>query len=237
MANEGQLSDPPKLTSGDDIDKVLGQANPNPTRAGCPGREVLIAISRRERPIGDPAYEHLLKCSPCYREFRALQQSGLPKRDDARPRAMWLAASAAALLLMIAGAWFVLSNQRSRPPQEQPGQTAPAAAELRAELDLRKYSVARTDQSARELPPVSLPRGRLTATILLPVGSEPGPYEVQILDSNLRSVTSASGDSEIRDFVTTLRATIDLGSLPPGTYQLALRRHGEDWRLFPATVK
>ena len=56
MANEGQHSDPPELTSGDDIDKVLGQANPNPTRAGCPPREVLIALARRERPIGDPAY-------------------------------------------------------------------------------------------------------------------------------------------------------------------------------------
>jgi hypothetical protein len=77
----------------------------------------------------------------------------------------------------------------------------------------------------------------MTATILLPVGSEPGPYEAQILDSNLRSVTSAAGDAEIRDFVTTLRATIDLSSVPPGAYQLALRRHGEDWRLFPAEVK
>jgi hypothetical protein len=236
MANEGQHSDPPELTSGDDIDKVLGQANPNPTRAGCPGRDVLIALSRRERPIGDPAYEHLLKCSPCYREFRALQQSGVSKRADTRPRVVWYAASAAALLLVIAGAYFILPNQRSRTPVEQPG-SASATAELRAELDLRKYTVARTDQITPERPPVSLPRGRLTATILLPVGSEPGTYEVQILDSNLRSVASATGDAEIRDFVTTLRATIDIRSLQPGTYQLALRRHGEDWRLFPAVLK
>ena len=236
MANEGQHSDPPELTSGDDIDKVLGQANPNPTRAGCPGREVLSALSRRERPIGDPAYEHLLKCSPCYREFRVLQQSGAPKRTDPRPRVLWYAAAAAALVLVTAGAYFILPNQRSRPPIEQPS-SASATAELRAELDLRKYTVARTDQSTPERPPVSLPRGRLTATILLPVGSEPGTYEVQILDSNLRSVASATGDAEIRDFVTTLRATLDLGSLRAGTYQLALRRHGEDWRLFPADVK
>ena len=235
MANEGKHSDPPELTSGDDIDKVLGQANPNPTRAGCPGREVLSALSRRERPIGDPAYEHLLKCSPCYREFRALQKSGAPNRTDPRPRVLWYAA-AAALVLVIAGAYFILPNQRSRPPVE-PTRGASATAELRAELDLRKYTVARTDQNTPERPPVSLPRGRLTATILLPVGSEPGTYEVQILDSNLRSVASATGDAEIRDFVTTLNATIDLRSVPPGAYQLALRRHGEDWRLFSADVK
>ena len=49
----------------------------------------------------------------------------------------------------------------------------------------------------------------------------PGPYEVQILDSDLRSKASATGAAEIRDYVTTLRATIELGSLVPGTYQLA----------------
>ena len=56
MANEGQHSDQPELAAGDDIDKVLGRANPNPTRAGCPPREVLIELARRKRPIGDPAY-------------------------------------------------------------------------------------------------------------------------------------------------------------------------------------
>jgi hypothetical protein len=110
-------------------------------------------------------------------------------------------------------------------------------AELRTELDLRKYAVARSQEQADERPPVSLPRGRLTATILLPVGSEPGPYEVQLLDSNLQSNASAIGNAEIRDYVTTLRATIELGAVMPGRYQLALRRNGEEWRLFPAEVK
>jgi hypothetical protein len=76
----------------------------------------------------------------------------------------------------------------------------------------------------------------LNVTILLPVGSEPGPYEVQVLDSNLQSKASAPGNAEIRDYVTTLRTTIELGSLTPGAYQLALRRHGEEWHLFPARV-
>jgi hypothetical protein len=58
----------------DEIDEVLGRANPNPKREGCPARDVLIALSRRERPIGDPSYEHLVRCSPCYREVRTLQQ-------------------------------------------------------------------------------------------------------------------------------------------------------------------
>ena len=49
--------------------------------------------------------------------------------------------------------------------------------------------------------------------------------------------TSASGQAEIRNFVTILEARIDLRSTAPGEYQLALRRPGEDWHLYPARVK
>jgi hypothetical protein len=237
MANDGQYSDPPEAAWVDEFDEVLKVANPNPDRVGCPSQDVLIALTRRERPIGDPAYEHLLKCSPCYREFRALQQTGISVRPEPRSRMWWFAAVAAVLLLAAAGAWFGVFNRQSPGPEPQTREVPAATAELRTELDLRKYAVARSQEKADERPPVSLPRGRLTATILLPVGSEPGPYEVQVLDSNLQSKASATGNAEIRDFVTTLRATIDLGSVMPGRYQLALRRDGEEWRLFPAEVR
>jgi hypothetical protein len=78
---------------------------------------------------------------------------------------------------------------------------------------------------------------RLNATILLPVGSEPGAYEIQVLDSELRSQATASGQADIKNYITTLQTTLDLQSLPTGMYQLALRRQGDEWRMFPASVK
>ena len=57
------------------IDVVLGGANPNPRRVGCPPRRLLIELARRDRSISDPWYGHLSECSPCYREVRALQQA------------------------------------------------------------------------------------------------------------------------------------------------------------------
>src|SRR2546428_12586929 len=119
MANDGQHSDPPELSWVDEFDEVLRVANPNPDRAGCPPRDVLIAVSRRERPIGDPAYEHLLKCSPCYSEFRSMRQAGGQHRAGARARTWWLA-TAAALLLLAAGGWLFFPR-----PQES---VRPAAA-------------------------------------------------------------------------------------------------------------
>jgi len=69
----------------DEIDFVFGYANPNPERIGCPSYEVLVALSRRERPIGDHAYGHLGECSDCYREMRslrleAMRMSGIDQR-------------------------------------------------------------------------------------------------------------------------------------------------------------
>lgn len=223
MANDAQHRDPPEFASGDEVDEVFGRANPNPDRVGCPPRDVLIGLARRERPIGDPAYDHLAKCSPCYLEVRAFQQGNAAQRQ----RRIFAWAAAAAVLVLLAGAavWFVFVKGLGQ------------SMEFRTELDLRPYALLRSEpqQSTRE--PLVLPRRRVMLTMLLPVGSEPGPYEVQILDSDLTSKASATGVADLRDRVTTLQATLDLASLPAGTYQLAVRRSGEDWQLFPAQVK
>jgi hypothetical protein len=68
----------------DDLDEVLGRANPNPARMGCPPGDVLATLARRGRPIDDPAYTHLSQCSPCYQEFRALQAQHIPGRKTHR---------------------------------------------------------------------------------------------------------------------------------------------------------
>jgi hypothetical protein len=227
----------PESRSEDEIDEILGRANPNPGRVGCPPKDVLIAVARRELPIDHPVHEHLIKCSPCYQEFRALQLTAPaqpPVADDTRR--WWLAAAAAAALVVIAGGWFFFAADQALIPPGETGAEVQTAA-LRTELDLRKYTVARSERTRDERPPLSLPRGQLTLTILLPVGSEPGGYEVQVLDSELRSRAAATGEAEIRDFVTILQASMDLSSLTPGAHQLAVRRHGDEWQLFPATVR
>lgn len=237
MANERQRPDPSGFTAENEIDLVLGNANPNPERSGCPSRDVLSALARRERMADDPAYEHLIKCSPCYREVRALQQAAGERR--AAPiqsrRSVW-ATAAAAVLIASVGAWFWWSRPDDVSQTRAPAAVAPAP-ELNASLDLRKYTVLRSDQQQAEPQPISLPRGKLNLTLLLPVGSEPGEYDVQVLDRDLTSRASTSAAAEIRDFVTTLQVSLDIAALAPGEYQLAIRRHGENWRLFPLEVK
>ena len=77
MAQPEPPPDDDDVRRSDEIDEVFSRANPNPERIGCPSREALISLARRAQPLGDPAYEHLVNCSPCYREFRSLQKKRL----------------------------------------------------------------------------------------------------------------------------------------------------------------
>lgn len=237
MAQPGQHPDD-AVRCADDIDEVLSRANPNPERLGCPPRDTLIGLARRAQPIGDPAYEHLLKCSPCYREFRALQeeQAGRPFERPGGSRAWWMAAAAVAVLVAgITWIWVLFGSRTSPGASSSTGQSQIAAQ--RTELDLRNFTVARSQQASEQPTLVSLPIGRVDLTLLMPVGSEPGPYEVQLLDADLQPRASARGAGEIRDFVTTIQTTIDLRAVPSGVYQLGVRREGDDWRLFPVRVR
>ena len=234
MTNDGQRSDPLRFQIENEMDLLLGRAHPNPTREGCPPRDLLVSLSRRELPIGDPAYEHFSKCSPCYQELRALQQADAAALKAAVRRKRLAYAAAAVLVLAIAGSWFALRRAGDADRIAQPTtQTAPQSARL----DLRPLAVTRSEEQRVEAAPLVVPRGRVNATILLPVGSSPGEYDVRILDADLRARATAKGSAEIRNYITTLEAVIDVSALEAGDYQLTLRRDGGEWQMFPLRVR
>ena len=56
------------------VEELFSRGHPNPKRKGCPSHDVLVSLARREPPIGDPAYDHLFKCSPCWLAVRELKE-------------------------------------------------------------------------------------------------------------------------------------------------------------------
>jgi len=234
MTNDGQRSDPLRFQIENEMDLLLGRAHPNPTREGCPPRDLLVSLSRRELPIGDPAYEHFSKCSPCYQELRALQQADAAALKAAVRRKRLAYAAAAVLVLGIAGSWFAL--RRAGDADRLARLTTQTAAQS-ARLDLRPLAVTRSEEQRVAAAPLVVPRGRVNATILLPVGSSPGEYDVRILDADLRARATAKGSAEIRNYITTLEAVIDVSALEAGDYQLTLRRDGGEWQMFPLRVR
>ncbi len=224
----------------DEIDEVFGSANPNPERIGCPPRAELERIARQRGAIDDPLYEHLASCSPCFRDWRAMQAAAQPQKATVTTRNLLprrpLAAAAVLIALILAGLlWWnwrtTVQNNRTTIARHD---TLPETA---VSLDLRPYAVARGDATNAVTRPLLLQRGVMRITVILPVGAEPGPYDIQILDQNLHSQVTARADAELRDQVTQLHTTLDLSALPEGAYQLALRRDDQDWRFFPAEIQ
>jgi hypothetical protein len=117
------------------------------------------------------------------------------------------------------------------------GGTGLVDAEVQAQLDLRPYAIVRGESQPTERPLLQLPRGRVSLTLLLPTGSEPGTYDVEIRDAGAVSRASAHGEAALRNHVTMLDVTVATGSLSPGPYQLAVRHVGDRWQEFPVRIE
>lgn len=210
------------LSDDELLQDVLATVDANDERVGCPPRAVIVELADRTRPLTDPAWDHVLQCFPCSSEARRLHEQ---IRAAARRRVLGGLAIAAVLVLLVAS---------SVPWWRDGGAAQPTAiAQLTpATVDLRAYTVARAESSERRSP-IPLVGGRLRLSMLLPVGFEPGSYELQVLDSTLQSRAAAAGVAAMQGYDTALSADVDLTALPPGMYQLAIRRDGEEWQLFP----
>lgn len=221
------------VESVDEIDQLFAGAFPNPEREGCPGREVLAALARERGSMDDPAYQHIRRCSPCYIEFRQLQRAAADSPTsavtslgpEAPPRSRWLLVGLAAVLLLLglgAAIW------RTWLPVTQP-------VSVQAELDLRPYGASRGD-GGNGAKPLVVRRGVVALVLILPTGSEPGKYDIQILDSDLNSILAVTAQAALRQYQTELRTELPLSAVRPGRYQLAIRYGNERWRLFPLEV-
>jgi hypothetical protein len=221
MTDSGQ---PPrtKFEAEDELDYLFANASPNPNREGCPSHDELVRVSRHEKPMGDPVYVHIVRCSPCFQEMRGLQQA----HTRARRMRMGSIAAAAVVVLVAGGSWLTLRSPRTSD-----------AAVVAATIDLRPFTVMRGDTQSPLSPSIVIPRARLDATIVLPLGAEPGSYEMRLVDDVPSVRAQATGEAEIRDSMTMLHTTLDVAPLPAGAYHLEVRRVGGEWRRVPAQLR
>src|SRR5579884_4102926 len=83
-----------------------------------------------------------------------------------------------------------------------------------------------------------LPRKPLALSIYLPFGSEPGAYEVRVLNTedDAQPIATYTATAQIENGLTVLRLTMDLSSVSPGPHVLATRHDAETWRYFRFVV-
>jgi hypothetical protein len=228
MARDNREGEPAAFRPEDEIDEIFARANPNTTRTGCPGNDVLRSASRRALPIDHPVFEHLARCSICYKEFRQLQQ---PVRVPSRLRPAF--AAAAVVLMAVVGVTHFGRNRVIG----LPGDTQTNAATQPLLIDYRGESTTRSEAGDPARKSVTVPRANLEATILLPVGSEAGQYELRLVDGAKRSRLAKEEPATLKEFAVRMDVNLDLRSLPSGVYTLEIRRPGEDWDPHPLVIR
>jgi hypothetical protein len=203
---------------------------PNPERKGCPGGAVLQELA--ERPLDeavetDPHWHHVTHCSECYREFLAFNKAFRQRAKARRARVGWSVAVAAIVIVI---ALFVGIKQGVL------FEKRPQNAELA--WVKRTVEVPSTSRSAGsgEEKPIYLDRLPLELTIVLPVGSKAGAYELQ-LKMNDRTVLSTGGTAEIQNGTTSFAARVNLSQLEPGSYSMVIRQVPMDWNLYPVVLR
>jgi hypothetical protein len=201
---------------------------PNPERTGCQGSEVLRQLASRERSEDDPAWDHVLHCGPCYGEF--LELRGAVQRGIRRRRLKWLVPAAACVLVAAAVTIFVLRQHPNPNEAGLPATPAPTAAAFEpATLDMRDLSPTRGAEDTLPAKPRLLPRKPLDLTVLLPIGSPEGVYELQLLDKTERPLLQTEAHADIRGGLTFMHLKLDLASYPPGDYRVRERRVPGGW--------
>ena len=105
-----------------------------------------------------------------------------------------------------------------------------------AVLDLRDWSVARGVEPNSGVKPLEVNREASRLSILLPLGSSEGQYDVRIATLSGESLATASGIANVKRGVTAVQVAISVSSVSPGAYLLQIRKVGLEWNSYPLAV-
>jgi hypothetical protein len=103
-------------------------------------------------------------------------------------------------------------------------------------IDLASYSPTRGDAKLDADKKVRLPNKLLRLNFVLPMGMEPGIYEVRFQDASGNAFFDKRALGSLRKGATTLQVDIDLTATARGGFTLMIRPPGLDWRRFPGEV-
>jgi hypothetical protein len=219
---------------------------PNPERIGCIDHSTLKTwvYSPQKLDLSDPKYLHVLKCAECTRELIELRRlrneqpahANIGVRSHPGPAAnlRWAVfAPVVVCCLAVAGVFYWRAHLVGTPIQV--AQSAPAAVTI----DLSQAGTTRgTDTTTA--PVVVLPRRVVSAHVILPNFSPGGKYVVSVTTDRSGALGRAAGPAiaNVQGYHADLTVTLDLRSLPSGTYFLATTHDGDPASYFyPLTVR
>ena len=214
----------------DVIEKFFLKANPNPERAGCPGRDTLKAIAQNTLSVEHPARLHLASCSPCFGEFQQLKEVYRASRLKLKKNLVLAAALAACFLFGVVGFRFL--------PRNASAPVATISSSLVRTIDLYNVGTLRGAEPSLIADSVLLPATTVKLRLILPRFSQPGPYRIGVVRDKSGKTVLAEGTGAAvadgpRQVVTVI---LNLRSAPSGSYLLTTT-HGDDEASYYYPVK
>lgn len=212
---------------------------PNPERKGCPGQSVLKQLASFSLPpANEPDWHHVTHCSPCYAEFLEYRAIAKAAERKSRYQKRIVLATAAALVILVGIATLWNRSQQGRGislGSQPPGSSAVATS---AFVDLESVGALRGNEENQQKNTPTLRIGYLDLRLRLPIGSEDGQYELQILkEPGQAPVAATQGTSVLENHSVFLNTRLDIRHLTPGTYYLAVRRLGSGWIVSPIQLR
>lgn len=163
--------------------------------------------------------DHLGSCSPCYRDFSQFQ-----KTYQFRRKRTLLAIAASILVCASIGGWALVRWHNKT-------QTVQTAV-----LDLRNWSVPRGVEPNPGAKPLGVSREASYFTILLPLGSSEGQYDVHIVKPSGELLFRTTGRARLKNGVTVLQVAVILSRVSPGVSVLQIRGAGLEWNSYPLAI-
>jgi hypothetical protein len=204
--------------------QAIVRAYPNPERIGCPAPEALEGMARRTIPIGASEQDHIFHCSPCFSTYLGIRNQ-IRRQHHIRTASIWAVAAVFVAVITYSG-YRVLS--RAATPQQ-----FSTAFNMQEQPAFRGIHQAATHPS-----PFILPRGIVHVSLTLPLGSEPGLYQVEICrDGQTEPLAATSGQAVLRsDGSTLLKIDLNSARLRSGKYALGIRKDDSEWSYSPLVL-
>lgn len=192
----------------DPLEHFFLTRNPNPHRIGCPPQVVLQSVARHKLDVPREVFAHLTKCSECFVDVRAyrLRFGHIAQRNK---RMLSMAIIAAMLSLAAVGivGWYRFKHQNQS--------VQAAMLNFATSIDRGVGSEQRTVPGAIQ----AYPRRALLLTMSLPLGSEDGPYNFQIVSPNGKpALIQSQSKAQIANGLTTITQKVDFSKLESGLY-------------------
>lgn len=206
-----------------ELQDAIRQAYPNPQRVGCPAPDVLDRIARRAVAMQQADRDHIFHCSPCFETYLGI------RNEIRRARSIWTVSTAVLAALLIGIASYFGYRILERPTQQ-----------FVSAFNLQERPIFRgPNQAALQPSPFVVPRGIVHLTMTLPLGSEPGVYQIGIFhDGQTEPLLNIAGSATIHgDGSTVLAIDLNSSKLKPGPYALGLRKDDSPWSYFPLVLR